>query len=193
MSNVFLENLNYGRFETWTSRPEISFHEVKQVHGTEIVSLETLPAEADGMVVSWEEFDKPLAIKTADCMPIIIEGAKGAVFLHAGWRGLASGIIARPEIAMINPQRVLIGPSIHQCCFEVSEDFRQNFPDNPNFTKIDNRLTFNLQQEAKDQLRKLFPNLLVDIAPICTCCNPDFHSYRRDKTTQRNWNFYIKG
>jgi polyphenol oxidase len=193
MSNVYLENLNHGRFETWNHQPEIPFHAAHQVHGTEIVSIETLPAEADGLLVSWEEFDRPLAIKTADCLPIIIEGSKGAVFLHAGWRGLANKILQRPEIAMINPQRVLIGPSIHYCCFEVSPDFKENFPDSTNFQKHGGKLTFNLQQEAKDQLRQLYPNLLVDISPICTYCNSDFHSYRRDKTQKRNWNLYIKG
>jgi polyphenol oxidase len=193
MPNIYLENLNYGRFETWNHRPDFSFHEAKQVHGTEIVSLETLPAEADGLMVSWEEFEQPLAIKTADCMPIVIEGAKGAIFLHAGWRGLANNILSRPEIAMITPQRVLIGPSIHQCCFEVTSEFREHFPESPNFNKLGNRLTFNLQQEAKDQLRKIFPNLLVDISPTCTSCNTAFHSYRRDQTSKRNWNLYIKG
>lgn len=166
---------------------------VSQVHGTDIVSPETLPCEADGIVVSWEEFDKPLAIKTADCLPIVIEGDKGVVFLHAGWRGLAHGILDKPEIEMINPQRVFIGPSIHECCFEVSADFHLHFPDSPNFKKIKNKYYFNLQEEAKRKLREKFPSLLVQYAPVCTSCNPALHSYRRDKTTERNWNLYIKG
>src|SRR5690606_2910974 len=111
-------NLDKGRFETWTQKPQELFHYVDQVHGTDIVSLETLPCEADGMIVSWEDFNAPLVIKTADCLPIVIEGEKGVVFLHAGWRGLAQGILERPEIDLIKPHHVYIGPSIQECCFE---------------------------------------------------------------------------
>jgi copper oxidase (laccase) domain-containing protein len=164
-----------------------------QIHGVDIVSPETLPCEADGIFVSWEEFDKPIAIKTADCLPVVIEGETGVVFLHAGWRGLAHGILERPEISMIKPQRVLIGPSIHDCCFEVSQDFLMNFPDSPNFKKVGDKFFFNLQEEAKRILRKNYPTLLIQIAPVCTCCNESLHSYRRNKTTERNWNLYIKG
>ena len=193
MTGIYDENLNQGRFETWTTKPQREVVHATQVHGTDIVSLETLPCEADGLVVSWEDLDKSLAIKTADCLPIVIEGEKGVVFLHAGWRGLANGILKKPEINLINPQRVLIGPCIHECCFEVSPDFKDNFPENPHFSEKEGKLFFNLPEEAKSQLREMFPVLLIQIAPVCTSCNPDFHSYRRDKTTQRNWNLYIKG
>jgi YfiH family protein len=193
MDIPYREGLNRGRFETWTVKPEMDFLSVTQVHGTDIVGPETLPAEADGLFVSWEEFRKPLAIKTADCLPIVIEGETGVVFLHAGWRGLANGILKKPEVSLIKPQRVFIGPSIHDCCFEVSADFKENFPDSPFFTGVGNKYFFNLQQEARRQLRELFPNLLIEIAPICTSCRKDFHSWRRDKNQNRNWNLYIKG
>jgi YfiH family protein len=193
MSYAYSETLNKGRFETWTTKPESHFHHVTQVHGVEIVSLETLPAEADGMVSSWDELNQPLAIKTADCMPIVIEGEKGVVFLHAGWRGLADGILKRPEISLINPQRAFIGPSIHVCCFEVTPDFKDNFKGSEFFRESEGKLFFDLQLEAKKILRQEYSQLLVGIAPICTCCHNDFHSYRRDKTKNRNWNLYIKG
>ena len=189
----YRESLNRGRFETWTVKPEMDFLSVKQVHGIDIVGPETLPADADGLMVSWEDFKKPLAMKTADCMPIVIEGETGVVFLHAGWRGLASGILARPEVHLIKPQRVFIGPSIHKCCFEVSADFKQNFPGSPNFLEQNGKYYFDLQQEARRLLREIFPNLLIEIAPVCTSCRNDFHSWRRDKNQERNWNMYIKG
>jgi copper oxidase (laccase) domain-containing protein len=193
MDIVFTEALNRGRFEIWTRRPEMHLLHATQVHGIDIVSPETLPCEADGLFVSWEDFDKPLAIKTADCLPIVIEGDTGVVFLHAGWRGLANGILDRPEISMIIPQRVYIGPSIHECCFEVSSDFHLNFPGSPNFKNVNDKYSFNLQEEAKRILRSKFPSLLIQIAPVCTCCNENLHSYRRNHTTERNWNLYIKG
>lgn len=193
MDIVFSQNLNLGRFETWNRKPEIEFFDVTQVHGTDLASPETLPCEADGIFVSLAEFNKPLAIKTADCLPIVIEGEKGVVFLHAGWRGLAHGILDKPEIEMLTPQRIFIGPSIHECCFEVSSDFLQNFPDSPHLKNKNGKNYFNLQEEAKRLLKSKFPNLLVSIAPVCTCCDSQMHSYRRNKTTERNWNLYLKG
>jgi YfiH family protein len=193
MNQIFVENLNNGRFETWAKKPEMEFLHVTQVHGTDIVSRDTLPCEADGLFVSWEEFEQPLAIKTADCLPVVVEGEKGVVFLHAGWRGLADGILKRSEISMIKPQRVFIGPSIHKCCFEVTSEFKDHFKNSPNFETREGKLFFDLQNEARDELRNIYPNLLVGISSICTSCNEKFHSYRRDKTKERNWNLYIKG
>jgi polyphenol oxidase len=194
MSHIaFSEILNRGRFETWTQKPEMQLIDIKQVHGVDIVSKQTLPCEADGLISSWENFDKPLAIKTADCLPILIEGEEGVVFIHAGWKGLAHGILKRPEISVINPKNVFIGPSIQVCCFEVSPDFRENFPHSHNFEERSHKYFFNLQLEAKNELCHNFPGLLVETSSVCTCCNLNFHSYRRNQTTERNWNIYIKG
>jgi len=193
MANIFTEALNQGRFETWSQKPETFFYHVTQVHGVDIVSIETLPAEADGMMASWEDLTSPLAIKTADCLPIVIEGEKGVIFLHAGWRGLAHGILERPELDLIHPQSAFIGPSIHVCCFEVSEEFQSHFKESLFFKKTHDKLFFDLQLEAQQRLKTKFPNLSVRIAPLCTCCHNDFHSYRRDQTKNRNWNLYIKG
>lgn len=193
MSLVYQHPLNRGRFETWNTRPEVTFHQVIQVHGADIVSVETLPCEADGIVVSWEDLDSALGIKTADCLPVVIEGEKGVVFLHAGWKGLALHILKRPEIHMIHPVRALIGPCIHECCFEVTPDFKNNFPKSSHFKNHEGKLHFDLTLEAQDQLREEFPHLQIEVAPECTMCNTNFHSHRRDKTTQRNWNIYIKG
>lgn len=192
MSKAHSYPLDRGHFETWTNRPEIELCQVTQVHGTDIASVETLPAEADGVIASWEELKDMLAIKTADCMPIVIEGESGVVFLHAGWRGLKDGILKRPEVSLIAPKRAYIGPSIHKCCFEVSQDFRENFPGSPFFEERAGKLYFDLQAQAIQELRS-YTGISITDSKICTCCNDRFHSYRRDKPNQRNWNLYIKG
>lgn len=194
MSVAYQNNLNYGRFEVRTQTPHLEFCHVKQVHGVKIAKPSELPCEADGLMVLWKDYTHPIAIKTADCLPMVIEGDKGVVCLHAGWRGLAAGILGQAEIETIVPQRVFIGPSIHNCCFEVTSEFKDHFPKSSNFRTEGSLLYFDLQTEARNLLRQKFPNLLVEISPICTSCNKDFHSYRRDKTlTERNWNLYIKG
>jgi copper oxidase (laccase) domain-containing protein len=195
MPAVFKEPLNLGRFETWNTHPGVDLFEVKQVHGTDIATPETLASEADGIMVGLESPWRPIAIKTADCLPIVVEGAQGVVMLHAGWRGLALGILRRPEVALVRPLRAFIGPAIHACCYEVSRDFRENFPKSPrSFIERDGKLFFDLRAEALAQLKELFPDLPVTSAEACTSCTPELHSYRRGKGTQdRNWNLYIKG
>jgi YfiH family protein len=193
MSISYSHQLKFGKFETWTERPDFNLKEVKQVHGVAIVGPDKIPCEADGITVKWKDFAEALAIKTADCLPILIEGDKGVVFLHAGWRGLADGILKEDSIKNITPQIVVIGPAIHSCCFEVSEEFLENFKQSSNFSRRNGKLYFDLPQEAKDQLAKFFPNIRIETAKECTCCDKKFHSYRRDKTNLRNWNIYIKG
>jgi copper oxidase (laccase) domain-containing protein len=193
MNPLFSESLKYGVFQIWAQRPEIDLLNPTQVHGTEIVSSETLPCEADGLFCSWTDFKTPLAIKTADCLPIVIEGEKGVIFLHAGWRGLSDGILNRPEIEIIKPESVFIGPSIQECCFEVLEDFIVHFPESPFFRKKNNKYFFNLQAEAKRKLELNFSDLPIKTSSICTCCHLEFNSYRRNKTKERNWNLYLKG
>jgi polyphenol oxidase len=193
MQKLLRKNLDHGFFETWNARPEFELVEVRQVHGHHIACKDEIPCDADGIVVSWNELDQALAIKTADCLAIIIEGEKGCVLLHAGWRGLAQGILASNKIKEILPLNAYIGPSIQVCCFEVSAEFKEHFPQSKNFNQREGRIFFNLQNEARDQLLLEFSNIQVEIDPTCTCCDSDFHSYRRDKTINRNWNIYIKG
>jgi YfiH family protein len=187
------KQLNLGRFETRTERPDFPFHQVTQVHGNDIVHLNEIPCEADGIIVNWTDYKNPLAIKTADCLPVVIEGESGVVFLHAGWKGLANGILQQSEIKSIQPLTAYIGPSIQSCCFEVSQDFRENFPKSSFFHEKKEKLFFNLQAEAEKRLKDLHPHLTITISHDCTFCHPMYYSYRRDKTTQRNWNIYIKG
>jgi YfiH family protein len=193
MEAVYSKDLQKGRFETWTKKPGMGLLHATQVHGIDIVPPKNLPCEADGIIVLWDDVQSALAIKTADCLPIVIEGERGVVVAHAGWRGLRDGILKQSEIKNIQPQRVFIGPSIHECCFEVSEDFLNHFPRSPFFRKVENKHYFNLQAEAKRILNQNFTSLEVQIAPVCTCCDNSLHSYRRNKTTERNWNIYIKG
>ncbi len=193
---VFEYQTPYGRFETWDEKPAFDIVHTHQVHGIEIASKDEANTEtkADGIIFSESEFQgEILAIKTADCMPILITGESKTIFLHAGWKGLSIGILNHPLIKQIKPQYAFIGPSIHSCCFEVSDDFHHHFSGSPYFENSGGKYFFNLQAEAYAQLQNQFPELRIEIAPQCTCCDNTFHSYRRDKTTNRNWNIFIKG
>lgn len=192
MSLIERKELTHGVFEVHSELPSTPVYAVHQVHGPEIVGPGSADRKADGIAADYAALDRPIAIKTADCLPVVIEGRTGVVHLHAGWRGLATGILASPKIQALAPVRAFIGPSIQVCCFEVSEEFRENFPGDKNFIQKET-LHFNLQAEAKDQMHRLYPGITIEDSGICTKCDERFHSYRRGKEkSERNWNLYIK-
>ena len=104
---------------------------LNQVHGTAVrVSGETSPPEADAAIARGP--GETVAVLTADCLPILVCAGPGdeIAAIHAGWRGLAAGIVAE-TIARMNtrPERLLawLGPAISQPAFEVGEEVRVAF------------------------------------------------------------------
>jgi YfiH family protein len=106
-----------------------------QVHGRQVIDLsEPLPPEAvpsaDAAVTSAAGL--PLAIMVADCLPVLLASRDGRVIgaAHAGWRGLAAGVIEATVAAMAVPGRELhawLGPCIRQAHFEVGHEVRETF------------------------------------------------------------------
>ncbi len=100
---------------------------LRQVHGAGVVTV-TYPGEHAGAEADAAVTDIPgaaLAIHTADCAPVLLvaDGAVGVA--HAGWRGLASGVIEATAEALValghTPQRALLGPCIRGRCYEFGE------------------------------------------------------------------------
>lgn len=82
----------------------------------------------DGLVTS--DYHHALMMMTADCLPIVLGDANGqeVANLHAGWRGLANGIIEQTLAKMqTKAQWAWLGCAISQPCFEVGEDVKQAF------------------------------------------------------------------
>jgi YfiH family protein len=105
---------------------------LRQVHGTEVVRLPCdNPAPAGDAV--WT--DRPgvvCAVQTADCLPLLLCSDDGAVVaaVHAGWRGLADGVIDAALRALPYPaSRMLawLGPAIGPDAFEVGPEVRERF------------------------------------------------------------------
>lgn len=103
-----------------------------QVHGTRCVDAETAVdgAEADASVV--RTATRACAVLTADCLPLLLCDAAGTVVAaaHAGWRGLAAGVIESTLAAMRMPGAQLLawlGPAIGPAAFEVGEEVRAQF------------------------------------------------------------------
>lgn len=106
-----------------------------QVHGTRVVDLDALPpgaepGEADGAVT--RRAGTVLAIGVADCLPVLFASADGQALgaAHAGWRGLAGGVIEATLAALRVPAgqvHAWLGPAIGPAHFEVGDEVRVAF------------------------------------------------------------------
>ena len=107
---------------------------LQQVHGTRVSKVEEWQAgaqgrTADAMVARGAGV---LAIQVADCLPVLLASKDGAVYgvAHAGWRGLAAGVLEQTLAAMGVPPAGLtawLGPCIRRDAFEVGDDVRAAF------------------------------------------------------------------
>lgn len=185
-----------GRFRTFSQKPDLKLIQTKQVHSTELALYQgerLEEVEVDGIVFSYEQIKSQriaIAVKTADCMPIVFLGEKKAVFLHAGWRGLANGILSNPMIKEIQPHSCFIGPSICLESFEVQSDFKSYFSEDEFYRNINGKTYFDLHGKAAKDIHLLYPGINLEISSDCTLKQEKFHSYRRNKTKQRNWNIF---
>ena len=107
---------------------------LKQVHSARVLEAgrEMCNTEADGLWTDRENL--VLAIETADCIPLLLAAGDGSVVcaLHAGWRGLAAGIIDNALGALpCHPEslRAWIGPAVSQQHYEVGDEVRSAFLD----------------------------------------------------------------
>ena len=73
-------------------------------------------AEADAAITR-EPFAK-LAVRTADCVPVVLVGADAVGVVHAGWRGLARGVIQATIAQMGEVREAHVGPHIRAGCYE---------------------------------------------------------------------------
>lgn len=103
-----------------------------QVHGTKVVEARpgAAPAEADAAIS--REPGVVCAVLTADCLPVLLasRGGDEVAAVHAGWRGLADGILDAALDAMSTPPAELLawlGPAIAQPAFEVGGEVRERF------------------------------------------------------------------
>ncbi len=167
--------------------------EAEQVHGSSVAAIErrtgSLPPVqgCDALVTSVPGL--ALLIRTADCLPLFFaDPSRGVVGLaHVGWRGLAEELPAR-VLAMCrhvyhspaSELRVVIGPAIRSCCYEVGLEFESRFG---RFVQVrGGRRTCDLIGVAMDQLLRcgIRPEHLLD-SQRCTACEAQhWFSLRRE-------------
>jgi len=186
---------NRARLATALHLPSEPFW-LRQVHGTRVVihdGSHVLP-EADAAVAF--EPGRVLAILTADCLPVVFTSRDGSRLgvAHAGWRGLAAGIL-EATISKLNapPSELLawLGPAIGATAFEVGGEVRATFvsadaPSAAAFTEnARGRWQADLYSLAK---RRLLLHGVTSVSSMDACTFTDtarFYSFRRHSTTGR--------
>jgi len=171
----------------------------KQVHGAAVLTVDpftnpSIPFEADAIVTT--EQGRAVGIITADCVPIFIYDPKtrSAGLVHAGWRGIHAGIIAKTLQSLqklgvkSNSLQAAFGPAIRVCCYEVGSEFAGFFPrfySKPAPGKVNGCM--NLIAEATAQLIEagLSPQNIFDSGFCTSCQNHSFFSARKEKTPER--------
>jgi polyphenol oxidase len=167
---------------------------IRQVHGRRVLHRSSPEAasgadpqdelaEADGQSTSSQGV-APIVL-TADCLPIVVAGGGALAVLHAGWRGLADGVIkegvrAVRERAGSQPITAAIGPGAGVCCYEVGEEVHQRFAAGNGSARRDRNL--DMKAIARTQLLEHGVEVVHDVG-LCTICSPAelFFSHRRDR------------
>jgi YfiH family protein len=138
--------------------------------------------EADGQATSCPGV-APIVL-TADCLPVAVAGGGAVAMLHAGWRGLAEGVIeegvhAVRELGAGNRLTAAIGPGAGGCCYEVGEEVHERFAEHDGAVHRGRNL--DLKAIAQAQLRAAGVHDVHDVS-VCTICSPPelFFSHRRE-------------
>ena len=165
-----------------------------QTHSTniELVDKRSDYPNTDSLIL--QNKNDTIYLKFADCTPIILYDSiqhTGAI-AHAGWRGTVGKIGVKTVHKMLTLGckleniKAVIGPAISICCYEVSEDVKENL-----LSTVKN--SSNLSTSKKVDLKRINARQLeeigikqIDICPYCTSCNNDlFYSYRKENGTQK--------
>lgn len=198
---INIKNLNII-FNTDNMSPAIGRKPIMQMDQTHsstvnfIYGNKQIYKSTDALITS--NRDIALQVKVADCMPIFIFDKKSSFFgaIHAGWRGLASGIIEN-SIELLKEQdfnlrniKVFIGPSISKRNFEIQNDVMEYFDSKFSIVK-DGKIFLSLQEVAIDKFASYGISDILNTNE-CTYDNLNYHSYRRDKTDKRmkGWIYY---
>ncbi len=170
---------------------------LRQVHGAQVARFDSTPndePEADAAVTS--EPGTVLAVLAADCLPVLFSSDDGEVIAaaHAGWRGLAAGVLERTVEAMrVAPAklRAWLGPAAGPQAYEVGEEVRAAFVDrNAGAAEVfvatrPGHWLCDLCALARQRLAHVGVTR-VSGGGLCTISDPRrFYSHRRDGRTGR--------
>ena len=146
----------------------------------------------DGIITQKRKI--PLMTMAADCAPVLLYDSKRSVIaaLHSGRVGTYKNIVQKCINKMqvefnskADDITVEVGPSIGACCYEIGEDLALNYDKRYLQMKKD-KYFLDLKLMLKDELLECgIKENNLNVSQICTCCDEDYFSYRRDGITGR--------
>ncbi|EGV51753.1 peptidoglycan editing factor PgeF [Candidatus Endoriftia persephone] len=167
-----------------------------QVHGCAVADLEDARRGCEADAAFADRPDRVCAVLTADCLPLLLCDQQGERIcaVHAGWRGLASGVIEAALRRMGRPGSELLawlGPAIGPERFEVGAEVREAFVAHADEAAIafrpaeQGKWLADIYRLARQRLAA-FGVGFVGGGDYCTVSDPKrFYSYRRDGVTGR--------
>ena len=173
-----------------------------EVHGVDVVAVDALPVPAwplaaTGDVLLADRSDEMLAVWVADCAPLALFGANGTtrVVAHAGWRGLADGVIDvavdAVESTGTSVAAAVLGPCIHACCYEFGEVDLERVASGVGASVQAVTASTAWGTRALDVPAAVVAglarrNIALDVAGVCTGCDLRFRSHRRRADAERH-------
>jgi hypothetical protein len=166
------------------------------VHGTRCVIAEESPPGTEADASASYRPGTVCAVLTADCLPVLLCDAAGTVVAaaHAGWRGLAAGVLESTVAAMQRPGDTLmawLGPAIGPAAFEVGDEVRDAFVAHAAAATAafvphgDGKWLCDIYALARQRLAESGVGSITG-GGLCTVGDADrFYSYRRDGATGR--------
>lgn len=162
-----------------------------QVHGTRVVDVlepgGSAGEEADAAITTAR--GAALSVATADCAPVVLADRAGTAtavaVVHAGWRGLAGGIVAAATAALraagATDVVAALGPCIHPACYEFGEEdlalVVARLGEGARGITSQGAPALDLPGAVSAVLSSLGVELTVDTA-VCTACSDDYFSHR---------------
>ncbi|TMK95616.1 MAG: polyphenol oxidase family protein [Actinobacteria bacterium] len=158
----------------------------RQVHGAHVRRLRSAEEAADAAPLGLEADGHATAMRgvavmvlAADCLPVALGSDAAVAMLHAGWRGLAAGVLeegvrALREVGGLGPIEAVIGPGAGACCYEVGPEVHDALGE-----RCVERAFIDLREIAAARLRAAGVSHVTQVA-ACTICDERFFSHRRE-------------
>jgi len=117
-------------------------------------------------------------VLAADCLPVALVAPRAVAMVHAGWRGLAAGVLEQGIVTVRTLSdgeiAAVLGPCAGPCCYEVGPEVHEALG-----TGVEEKRTVDLRAIARERLRAAGVSELTELGG-CTICDERFFSHRRE-------------